>query len=72
MVAATPDKWIWDIKKENCFKASDIESFRITIKSNEEYIVRADCKHGTMFILEIFEKHKDAINSINTYIKENL
>lgn len=71
MVAASPDKWIWDINKQNCFKAKDIEKFTIMIKNNE-YHVRADLKDGILFILEFFKEHVDAIKFIDRFIEVNL
>ena len=72
MVAAEPDKWIWDFKKENCFKAKYIEAFHINMKSSDEYIVRVNCKDGTFFILDSFEKHSNAIEYVNNFIKGKL
>ena len=72
MVAAAPDKWIWDLYKEFKFRIKDIRTFEISSSAEDKHTIVCQLESGQRAVIDTFERADRCQIWIDNFIKENL
>ena len=75
MVAAEPDKWMWDKYKEFKFRIKDIRTFEIHKSGsigNDDHTIVSQLESGQRVVVETFDGKERCQKWIEQFIKENL